>query len=178
MLETLHSVGGFLASLLSTEGFPPRWQCGDWSAGHGWLHIISDLGVWSAYLAIPLVLWYLVFRRRNLPFRFMFVLFGAFIVFCGTTHLIEAIVFWWPAYRLAGLVKLATAVISWATVFALVALAPKILSIKTPDELEAVVQERTAALNRVKSPSGSASNARSERSGNCWKLRSPASAMP
>jgi PAS domain S-box-containing protein len=141
-------IGGFFTHLFDVEGFPPRWHCGNWSEGHGWLHIISDLGVWSAYLAIPLVLWYFVLRRRTLPFRFMFVLFGSFIIFCGTTHLMEAIIFWWPAYRLAGLIKLATAIISWATVIALVPLAPKVLGMRTPDELEAIVEQRTAQLNR------------------------------
>lgn len=145
---SLGAVGSFFAHLFDTSGFPPRWQCGTWSEGHGWLHIVSDLGVWSAYLAIPLVLWYFVLRRRNLPFRFMFVLFGAFILFCGTTHLMEATIFWWPAYRLAGVIKLATAVISWATVIALVPLAPKVLSMRGPEELEEIVQQRTAELNR------------------------------
>ena len=145
---SLREVGSFFTHLFDTDGFPPRWQCGTWSEGHGWLHIASDLGVWSAYLAIPLVLWYFVLRRRNLPFRFMFVLFGGFILFCGTTHLVEAIIFWWPAYRLAGMIKLATAIISWATVIALVPLAPKVLSMRSPEELEEVVEQRTAELNR------------------------------
>jgi PAS domain S-box-containing protein len=148
VLGSLSEVGSFFLHLFDTSGFPPRWQCGSWSEGHGWLHIISDLGVWSAYLAIPLVLWYFVLRKRNLPFRGIVVLFGAFILFCGTTHLMEAIIFWWPAYRLAGMIKLATALISWATVIALVPLAPKVLGMRSPEELEAIVQQRTAELSR------------------------------
>ncbi len=144
----LRELAGFFTHLLDVEGFPPRWHCGVWSEAHGWLHILSDLGVWTAYLAIPLVLWYFVLRRRTLPFRYMFVLFGAFIIFCGTTHLMEAIIFWWPAYRLAGMLKLATAIVSWGTVIALVPLAPKVLSIRTPEELATIVEERTAQLNR------------------------------
>ncbi len=31
-------------------------------------------------------------------------LFGAFILACGTTHLMEAIIFWYPVYRLAGVI--------------------------------------------------------------------------
>ena len=38
--------------------------------------------------------------------------FAAFILACGTTHLMEAIIFWWPAYRLAGVIKLFTALVS------------------------------------------------------------------
>src|SRR5436190_24079772 len=116
----------FLTTLFDTSGFPPRWDCGTWSHAHGWLHIVSDLGVWSAYLAIPCVLGYFLVRRKDLPFRMIFLLFGAFILACGTTHLMEAVIFWWPAYRLAGVIKLLTALVSWATVIALVPVTPKV----------------------------------------------------
>src|SRR5205814_447878 len=81
----------------------------------GWLHITSDLAIWLAYLAIPVVLALFVRRRRDVPFPRVFWLFGLFILSCGTTHLIEAVIFYEPVYRLAGVVKLVTAVVSWAT---------------------------------------------------------------
>src|SRR5689334_12693062 len=71
----------------------------------------------------------------DLPFRLVFLLFGAFILSCGTTHLMEAIIFWWPAYRLAGLIKLATALVSWTTVLALIRVAPQALAMRSPEEL-------------------------------------------
>jgi len=148
IVEVVRDVGSFFAHLFDTSDFPARWQCGNWTDGHGWLHILSDLGVWSAYVAIPIVLILFVFRRTNLPFRFLFVLFGAFILSCGTTHLMEAIIFWWPAYRLAGMIKLFTALVSWATVIALIPIIPKALSMKSPEDLERTVDERTSALNR------------------------------
>ncbi len=135
----------FFSKLFDTSDFPPRWNCGHWTEGHGWLHILSDLGVWSAYVAIPCVLVYFAMRRRNLPFRLIFLLFGAFILACGTTHLMEAIIFWWPAYRLAGVIKLVTAVVSWATVVALVPIVPKVLAMRSPDELEREIEARRLA---------------------------------
>jgi PAS domain S-box-containing protein len=136
---------GFLAHLFDTSGFPPRWQCGDWTPGHGWLHILSDLGVWSAYVAIPCVLGYFTIRRKDVPFRTIFWLFGAFILACGTTHLMEAIIFWWPAYRLAGAIKLFTALVSWGTVLALVPVTPKALAMRGPEELEREIAARKEA---------------------------------
>ena len=38
----------------------------------------------------------------RLPFPWLFWMFGAFIITCGFTHLLEAAAFWWPAYRLMG----------------------------------------------------------------------------
>jgi PAS domain S-box-containing protein len=135
----------FLTHLFDTSGFQPRWYCGDWSAGHGWLHILSDVSVWSAYVAIPCVLGYFVLRRKDIPFRLVFLLFGAFILACGTTHLMEAIIFWWPAYRLAGVLKLVTAIVSWGTVLALVPVTPMALAMRSPEELKLEIVGREQA---------------------------------
>lgn len=135
----------FLSNLFDTSGFPPRWQCGSWTEAHGWLHILSDLGIWSAYFAIPCILVYFVLRRRDVPFSTIFWLFGAFILACGTTHLMEAIIFWHPVYRLAGVIKVFTAAVSWATVVALVPIVPKALAMRSPEELEQEVAARKKA---------------------------------
>jgi two-component system CheB/CheR fusion protein len=135
--------------LFDPTGFPRRWDCGEWSDELGWLHILSDLGVWLAYVAIPCVLGYFVIRKRDVPFRTIFLLFGAFILACGSTHLMEAIIFWWPAYRLAGVLKLFTAIVSWGTVMALVPVTPRALAMRSPEELERRVAERTAELERA-----------------------------
>lgn len=132
-----------------TSGFVPRWRCGHWYAELGWLHIVSDSLIWLAYLAIPAVLIFFLRRRRDLPFPRIIWLFGAFILACGTSHIVEAIIFWYPIYRFAGLVKLATAVVSWLTVFALVPVIPKALAMRTPTELENEVAKRTSDLCEV-----------------------------
>jgi two-component system sensor histidine kinase/response regulator len=140
----------FFANLFDSSDFTPRWYCGSWTPGLGWLHILSDLGVWAAYVAIPCVLGYFVMRRKDVPFRIIFWLFVAFILACGTTHLMEALMFWWPAYRLAGLIKLLTAIVSWATVLALVPLVPQALAMRSPGELEKEIAERERAEEVVR----------------------------
>ncbi len=142
----------FFTRLFDPAGFPARWQCGaGWSETPwlGWLHIWSDLGVWGAYVAIPLVLGYFLLRRRDLPFRTIFLLFGAFILACGTTHLMEAIIFYWPVYRLAGMIKLFTAVVSWATVFSLFGVVPNVLAMRSPEELEREIGARKSVEGKL-----------------------------
>jgi PAS domain S-box-containing protein len=142
----------FFSKLFDTTDFPERWRCGNWTADLGWLHILSDLGIWSAYLAIPIVLAYFLLRRKDIPFRTIFLLFGAFILACGTTHLMDATTFWWPAYRLAGVIKLFTALVSWATVIALMPVVPKALAMRGPEELKrevAVRKEAEIALQKA-----------------------------
>jgi signal transduction histidine kinase/FixJ family two-component response regulator len=137
----------FFSKLFDTDGFPARWRCGTgWTPEHGWLHIISDIAVFGAYTAIPIVLAYFVIRKRDVPFPRIFWLFAVFIFSCGFGHLIEAIIFWHPIYRFDGLVKATTAVVSWATVIALVPIVPKALHLpglaKLNDELRGEVHER------------------------------------
>jgi PAS domain S-box-containing protein len=88
------------------------------------------------------VLVYFARRRRDLPFPWMFWMFGAFIIGCGTTHLMEVITSFTPVYRLSGVVKLLTAVVSVGTALALVPLVPKALTLRSPQELEGEIQER------------------------------------
>ena len=120
-------LGEVLTRLWDTEGFPARWYCGHWSPALGWLHIVSDLAIFGAYLSIPLALGYFLLKRRDLPFPGLLALFGAFILFCGVGHAIEALIFWLPVYRLAGLVKALTAVVSWSTVVVIVRVLPAAL---------------------------------------------------
>ncbi|MCE9604105.1 MAG: response regulator [Planctomycetia bacterium] len=136
----------FFTHLFETSDFPARWHCGNWTDAHGWLHICSDLAIWSAYYTIPGILVYFAARKKDLPFKKVFLLFGAFILACGTTHLMDAIIFWWPAYRLAGTIKFVTAVVSWATVAALIPNVPRVLRMKTPEALEREVTDRTHEL--------------------------------
>ena len=132
----------FFARLFDASGFVPRRVCGDWSTELILLHNISDGLIWLSYLAIPVVLIYFIRRRRDIPFPWIFWLFGAFIILCGTTHLMEVVLFYWPSYRLAGLIKLGTAIASVSTVIALVPITPLALAMRTPRELEREIAER------------------------------------
>jgi signal transduction histidine kinase len=91
------------------------------------LHVASDTAIWLAYVSISVTLAYTVYRtRREIPFSWMLLAFGTFIIACGFTHLMEVIVLWQPVYWLSGDVKLLTAVASVITAIALPPLVPKI----------------------------------------------------
>jgi signal transduction histidine kinase/CheY-like chemotaxis protein len=120
-------VSDIFSNPFDTSGFPARWHCGTWSSELGWLHILSDIAIFGAYTAIPCVLAFFTIRRTDIPFPKVIWLFVSFIFACGTTHLIEAVIFWQPVYRFAGWVKLFTALVSWGTVVALVQIVPQVL---------------------------------------------------
>ncbi|MBV9868246.1 MAG: PAS domain-containing protein [Abitibacteriaceae bacterium] len=136
----------FFAKLFDGSDFVPRAICGHWTRGLIMLHNISDFFIWTAYLAIPVVLVRFAYRRRHeLPFAQLFWLFGIFIVACGTTHLMDIVMFYNPIYRFAGMVKLVTAAASWGTVVALVPIVPRALAMRSPQVLEREIEERKRA---------------------------------
>ncbi len=145
----------WLTSLLDSDGFPPRWQCGTgWTPALGWTHIASDILIWGAYMAIPVVLAYFVIRRKHdVPFPKVFWLFALFIFSCGTTHLVEAAIFWEPVYRLSAATKVWTVIASWGTVAVLIPIAPQALALpglrKVNEQLEEEIEQRRRSEARL-----------------------------
>jgi signal transduction histidine kinase/DNA-binding NarL/FixJ family response regulator len=130
-----------LASLnysFHSNGFIPHGHCYLWKTGLVWLHIISDATIAFAYYSIPLLLIYFISKRKDVPFNGVFQLFSAFILACGTGHLMDIWTLWHPNYWMAGGLKALTAIISIYTVFALIYLLPQALTLPTPTQLEAM----------------------------------------
>ncbi len=134
--------GGFFANLFSTD-FVPRLQCVGDRPEVVWLHVASDAAIALSYYSIPLALGYFLFKRRDLVFSWIFVLFAMFILACGTTHIFNIIAFWYPMYRLDGVVKALTGGISLVTAVALWPLIPRAINLPRPSEL----QEANRKLN-------------------------------
>ncbi len=128
----------FFTHLLEAENWPPRWHCGAWSDFHGWLYIVSEIGIWSAYFAISILIIRII-SIKKLPLAPIFWLFAGFILLCGLT---DAIIFYYPFYRFSALIKFFTAVVSWITVFSLLNVLPRVFSLKTPEELEEEIKHR------------------------------------
>ena len=95
-----------------------------WVPGLVWLHVISDSLITLAYLSIPFTLAYFVREHTDLPFNWMFVCFGVFILACGATHAMEVWDLWHGDYWVAGGIKAVTAIASLATAVLLVRLVP------------------------------------------------------
>lgn len=126
----------FLSRLLDTD-FVPRYECVAGRPEVVALHIAADSVIALAYYSIPLALIVFVRRRRDLRFSSVFVMFAAFILACGTTHVLDVLAFWWPAYRLDGVIKAITAALSIGTAGMLWMLIPKALALPSPASLAA-----------------------------------------
>lgn len=102
------------------------------------MHVISDLIIAIAYYSIPLALTIILLKRRQIPFKWVVVLFAAFILLCGSTHIIGIITQWNPIYRFQGIMKLLTAAVSIATALVLFPLLPKL--VEAGDKLESELE--------------------------------------
>jgi hypothetical protein len=107
--------------------FMPHGHCLLWRWDLLFLHVTGDLLTFTAYFIIPLVLIYLVRKRDDLKFDRIFLLFAAFIAFCGITHFMGLINIWHGYYYIEGILKLSTGLISLTTAIVLWKLTPKIL---------------------------------------------------
>jgi PAS domain S-box-containing protein len=177
-LGRAYDLGGvmseFASLLFSSDAFLPHGSCLRWTPALLSLWVVSDVLIALAYYSIPVALIYFVRKRQDLAFHWMFLMFGAFIFWCGTTHVLGVWTLWQPLYWLEGGIKAVTAGISITTAALLWSLIPRALALPSPaqlaksnaelsreitrrqqveaelrkiqEELEQRVQERTAAL--------------------------------
>ena len=143
--------------LLATD-FLPHVYCYLRNPGLIWTHVAADSLIGIAYLAISITLGYLVYKaRRDIPFHWMFLAFGLFIIACGMTHLMEVITVWIPVYVFSAAVKVFTAMASVTTAVVFPFTVPSILRLvqqakiseQITTELRASEERKEALLREV-----------------------------
>jgi len=143
---------------LFTTDFLPHAYCYLKSPGLIWTHVVADTIIGAAYLAISITLAYLVQKaRRDIPFPWVLLAFGLFIVACGGTHILEVVTVWIPVYIFSAVVKIFTAIASITTAFVLPLVVPRVLDLvqeakateQTTAELRASEERKEALLREV-----------------------------
>ena len=129
-----------------TLAFMPHGMCYLWKPWLVGLHLVSDGIIALAYFSIPITLVYILRKRTDIPFNGIFLLFAAFILFCGTGHAFDIWTLWHPNYWISGWLRLATALVSLATAVALVIKIPKILTLPSPTQIKAINQQLTEKI--------------------------------
>lgn len=131
----------FDLSALTQQGLLPHGICLSWKPGLLMLHVLSDSLIAIAYFSIPFGLAHFVSRRKDLEYRWMFILFAGFIMACGTTHLLDIWTLWHPDYALQGVIKAITAIISIASAILLWPVIGKALRLPSPKQLARINAE-------------------------------------
>lgn len=151
-----------LNELFGTSGLIPHGYCLQWNPSLVWTLVISDAVIAILYFSIPFAIWVFAKKRPGIPHRWLFLLFGLFIVACGITHFLDVLTIWWPNYWANAIAKAITAILSLGTALAIWRIMPAALlapSVKQLVEaknqvelantnLERRVQERTEELRQ------------------------------
>lgn len=147
-------------SFFSSSGFMPHIHCYLAKPALVWTMFGSDLMIGIAYLGISITLWALV-KKTRIPFNFIVVCFGVFILACGVTHFMEVWTLWRPDYWVSAGIKVVTAAASVGTGIYLFQLRHAIVTVATASKLseqrrldlealtknlESRVEERTHAI--------------------------------
>ena len=136
-----------ITQLLLLIQYVPHGHCYLWQKDLVILHVLSDALIAIAYYLIPIFLIYFVSNRQDIPFKRVLILFSAFILSCGTTHVFEIIVLWQPIYWVSGTLKAITAAISLYTALSLISLIPKILDVPSAHQLEGLNKQLKKQIN-------------------------------
>lgn len=126
-----------------TRTFMPHTHCYGSDPLIFWPWVIGDVLTMFAYVAIPYQLWQM--QRMRLLSPTMASTFGAFILFCGVGHGLDALGQWvWPAYALRAYWGLGTAAASLITAYYLHTGAMEMVA-----GVEQAEQQRTSAEHRL-----------------------------
>lgn len=127
-----------LSQLFGVNGYIPHGYCLSWSEPLVLTYVVSDILIFLSYFSMPVGLAYFARRRKDFPYQWLLWMFAAFIMACGATHLMGAIVLWLPLYGLDALLKAATALVSVVTAVMLWPLIPHALRLPSPTQLRQV----------------------------------------
>ena len=105
------------------------------------LNVVVDLVTAGVYFAVPVATAFLVWRRRDLAYRPVFLLFAGVFLSFGLIHLVEAVTASDPPVRLLTGLRIVTAAISAVALASLLRVLPRMLALPTLGEVEELVDE-------------------------------------
>ena len=98
-----------------------------WSPAVLWTNVAADAIIAASYLGIAWALAYFVLaNREKVPFHWVVIAFGTFILACGATHFMEVVTLWFPLYWLSTDAKVITAIASVVTAASLPLVLPRV----------------------------------------------------
>ncbi|WP_440905965.1 PAS domain S-box protein [Catenovulum sp. SX2] len=116
----------FLRQLMNGD-YMPHGHCLLWKPDLLIMNVASDLLITLSYFAIPAAL--VVYgRQKPMPYRSTLIMFSMFIFACGITHIMAVINVWNGYYYLHGVIKVFTALVSFATAVLIWRLLPEWLN--------------------------------------------------
>ena len=116
--------------------------------------MLADSLIVASCLAIPAGFIFFSWRRKDLQHRWVFLVFGLFVLSFGMTHLLSLLLLWQPLWSLHAAISLLTAGIAVGTALMVFRIIPPALRIPNPtqlaSEVETEIKERREAYVALK----------------------------
>ena len=148
----------FFAKRFLAESFRPYAASFDWAPPLVWINALADLTIAIAYFTIPIVLFRLAYRRKDLAFRWLVMCFGLFVIASGVVHTVRALNVWQTWFWLetslkaiAAILSIPTAVLWWRSL-------PDIVTLPSRRELRDANQSLARANSELEAFTASASH--------------------
>ena len=138
-----------LSYLLGDTQWMPHGFCIRWTPTLLWSYVLADGLTALSYFAIPMGMAYFVWRKGDLLSRKMYLLFCAFILSCGISHLTSILILWFPVYGLDVFSKLVTAGLSVATVIYIFRHMSQLTQLKKDDDRHNTIDFINFILNKA-----------------------------
>ena len=122
---------------------------GNWTPLFLCSFVVTDLFLFVAYFVIATTVWLYVKPRHIKELQAWFRLFIAFVYACGATHLLAAIVPFWPVYNAFLVVNLFAAAVSIGAMVLLIPLVPVVLRYKQSEKIGQMRQEIHQLMERL-----------------------------
>lgn len=115
--------GSFLQAL------QPYGSYAEWNPDLLWTHIVADLFITFAYFAIPLLLFYIAWKKKYARNYWVLAIGSLFILTSGSVHLMSFLSFFRPVFLTEGIIKVATALTAVVTMAVLAKNATYLISL-------------------------------------------------
>ncbi|WP_437185919.1 ATP-binding protein [Planctomicrobium sp. SH668] len=114
-----------------------------------WIHAISDVLIFASFVLIPIVLWSLLKKRTDVALARVWFFLAALFLTTATLQLLDSIIVVGPLAPFSNTIKIVTAIVSWATLIALIFAMPVLKKIRRQTELEHEIRESALELQLV-----------------------------
>lgn len=118
--------------------FLPHGFCINWSPKLLVSYVLSHALIAIAYYVIPIALIYLLRKRPDIKTRKAMYLLSAFIVACGSTHLMSIVMIWKPLYWIDATLMAFTAIISIVSAIYLWKIMPQLINLPSAEKLQSL----------------------------------------
>ncbi len=136
--------------LFDTDGYTSRWAAAQGEMFLGVAAIVCHFVIAAVYVLIPYLMIRTGVSRPDLPYRSVVTLFAAFVACCGVSRVIHAVTFWSPLYRLQVGWDVVTVCVSLAALWKLRPAIPKLLAMRTVEELQTEIEHRKSVEKELR----------------------------